>query len=261
MITAAVRVLDIESTGLDPAAGARICELGWCDVLATANDDKGEPYKWVVEKYWHSLLVNPCVPMPPEAQAAHHITDAELANAPTIEEAIKEIYPHRNLQIGDFDSIAAYAAHHAKFDRQFIEPHFAAPWICTMRCWQHVAPDAPGFSNQVLRYHLKPRGLDAAKAMPPHRAGPDAYVTAHLLRDLLNRTKPNGERNTVERLVKATANVPILKFCMLGKQRGKLYEEVDSGFLHWLLDPSRVDGFSEEDVATARHWLNERGKA
>ena len=35
-------------------------------------------------------------------------------------------------------------------------------------------------SNQVLRYWLGLR-LDADLAMPPHRAGPDAYVTAHLL--------------------------------------------------------------------------------
>ncbi len=41
----------------------------------------------------------------------------------------------------------------------------------------HVWPDAPRHSNQVLRY-WRNLVLDNALAMLPHRAGPDAWVTA-----------------------------------------------------------------------------------
>lgn len=56
-------------------------------------------------------------------------------------------------------------------------------WICTMKCAKHLFPDAPGHSNQVLRYHMKldQDFDDAERAMPPHRAGPDTFVTAHRL--------------------------------------------------------------------------------
>lgn len=249
-IYAAVRVVDTETTGLD--ADAKIVELGWCDVYATAQNAKGEPERWVVENSHHSLLVNPGVPIPPEAQAAHHISDEEAAGGVTFEEAMQTfLSPHsRPPECGGFE---AYAAHHAKYDRQFLDPVIAGDWICSMRCWQHVAPDAPGFGNQVLRYHLKPRDLDPRKAMPPHRAGPDAYLTAHLVRDLLNRG------NTVERLVRASAKVPILAICTFGKDwAGKRFEELDSKALRWMLDPSR--SLSEEIKATAEHWLRERGE-
>ena len=38
----------------------------------------------------------------------------------------------------------------------------------------------------MLRYLRRPEGLDHDKGLPAHRALPDAYVTAHHLRDMLN---------------------------------------------------------------------------
>lgn len=249
MIKALVRVVDTETTGLDPADGARVCELGWCDVIATSEDNIGQPTQWKVDKTWHSLLINPGVPMPPEAQAAHHISDEELESAPDFAEAIKTITSVHTLPPGA-ETVAAWAAHNAKFDRQFLEPALGGRWICSMRCWQHVAPDAPGFSNQALRYHLKPRDLDPQKAMPPHRAGPDAYVTAHLVRDLLNRG------NSIEKLVRGTERTPLLLVCPIGDDwRGKRFEDLDTKALRWL--STRPP--SEEIRHTAEHWLRERG--
>ena len=38
----------------------------------------------------------------------------------------------------------------------------------------------------MLRYMRRPVGLDHQTGLPAHRAMPDAYVTAHHLRDMLN---------------------------------------------------------------------------
>ena len=38
----------------------------------------------------------------------------------------------------------------------------------------------------MLRYQRRPEGLDHSLGLPAHRALPDAYVTAHHLRDMLN---------------------------------------------------------------------------
>ena len=77
-------------------------------------------------------------------------------------------------------------AHNCAFERMFLEATLPAslPWICTYKAALHVSPEAPRHSNQVLRYRRNLK-LDPALAMLPHRAGPDAYVTAHLLTKLL----------------------------------------------------------------------------
>lgn len=254
-IYATIRCVDIETTDLDEKA-ADVCELGWFDVHATALGENGKPTGWVCENNHFSTLVKPDVPVTPGASAIHHLIDKDLKRAPSLPEAIEQMLSPHSLALGAKAGPVAFAAHHAKFERRFIG-HLLPPetkWICTERCARHAwKKDAPGFSNQHLRYWLSPRGLVRAKAAPVHRAGPDAYVTGFTLRELLNRG------NTVERLIKGTEIVPLLEICGLGRMRGKPYAEVDSGFLNWMLDPSRVADFSEEDVATARYWLEQRG--
>jgi len=247
-IYAAIRVCDVETLGLSADSG--VCEIGWTDVYANSiREESGEPYNWEVATHSESILINPGKPIPPEARAEHHISDKDVADAPDFEAAVAAMLSVHSMP-ASCERIDAWAAHNAKFDRQFLDPALGnVSWICTMRCAQHVYPDAPSFKNQVLRYHLNPRGLNPKKAMPPHRAAPDSYVTAFLLRELLNRG------NTIDRLVKATQRPPILLTCRIGKWNGKPYSEVDSGFLRWMLDKD----FDEADLATARHHLEQRG--
>lgn len=91
----------------------------------------------------------------------------------------------------------------------------------------HVWPDAPKHGNQVLRY-WRGLALDPAFAMPPHRAGPDAWVTAHLLRELLRLT-------TVEQMIAWSDQprpIPTLPF---GKHRGATWNEVPADYLQWMV--------------------------
>ena len=69
-------------------------------------------------------------------------------------------------------------AHNAPFDRNFLAavPH-TRPWLDTLQLARRLWLDAPGHSNQVLRYWL---GLPVA-ADAPHHALDDARVTAALL--------------------------------------------------------------------------------
>src|SRR5690606_31559791 len=82
---------------------------------------------------------------------------------------------------------AAVVAHNWAFEAAFLGDQ-QTPAICTLKAALRVWPDAPSHSNSVLRYWLEDQGLlslDHETAMPPHRAGPDAYVTAHILKTLL----------------------------------------------------------------------------
>ena len=59
------------------------------------------------------------------------------------------------------------------------------PVICTYKAAIRVWPEAPGHSNQALRYWLKPRDFRSEFASPVHRAQPDAFVTSLILCELL----------------------------------------------------------------------------
>lgn len=228
-----VRVIDFETT--DQAEEKKkgkpvgIVEIGWTDV-----EDNGPISRP------QSHLVNPGIAIAVQARAVHHISDEMVVGAISPTEAFRLLMD--GMEPGDM-----FAAHHAEFERTFFGGGNHA-WICSMKAAKHLWEDAPSFSNQALRYHLD---IDAEfqwpdLAMPPHRAGPDSYVTAHILAHLMRAQHPT-------RLVELT-NTPVLqRKVMFGeKHRGQLWADMDRGFLEWVLDKD----FDAETKHTARHWLN-----
>ena len=90
--------------------------------------------------------------------------------------------PGRGLPIYmDVDRAAGvdvFVAHKWAFEAQWLEEHLQGrPAICTYKAALRLWPEAPGYSNQVLRYWLRPKDLNPAVASGAHRALPDAYVT------------------------------------------------------------------------------------
>ena len=167
-----IRVIDLETAGNGPAD---VCEVGWQDVF---QDEDG---RWQISAERGSVLVNPGRPISAETMAIHHIQDCEVSGAPFWKEVAPSIlrpsYP-----------IVALAAHRAAFEQPYCTPRLAGatPWICTWKCALRVWPELPRFSNQMLRYQRAPEGLIHEIGLPAHRAMPDAYVSAHHLRDELN---------------------------------------------------------------------------
>lgn len=227
-----IRVIDYETTGTDDDPDSEIIECGSYDLIETDGSWRvGRPV---------SFLVSPARPIPPEARAIHHISDADVYGQPHLREIIDDF----------LDGADICAAHNAKFEQHFT-PHKNLRWICTYRCARVVWPDAPVHSNQGLRYWL---GLDDAgdfaleKAMPPHRAAPDAYVTAHLLRRLL------AERS-IDDLLLYSRYPAILKVMNFGKHKGMLFSDAPGDYLQWIVDKSDMN----EDVKfTARRELKRR---
>lgn len=228
-----IRVVDLETTGLAPPA--KIVEIGYCDVVET-----GEGWKvWCATN--NSWLINPGIPIPPEISAIHHIIDEDVAGAGTLEDAIADLLS---------PPLTALAAHQAKFERQFLTDDMVngLPWVCTYKCALRLWPDAPSHGNQALRYWRKPVGLDRELAMVAHRAGPDAYVTAFHLRDMLN----GGAK--LEHMITRSGQPALQVTCHIGQHHGKKWADVDSGFLRWLLDKD----FDEDVKFTAQHHLRMR---
>lgn len=202
-----IRVIDLETTGTEPPE-AEVCEVGVCD-LHLEDRAIDAPKSWLCG----------VKQMPPEVRAIHHITLAECSDKPPFD--ADALFP---------DPVDAVAAHNAAFETKFFTS--PVPVICTYKAALRVWPDAPGHSNGTLRYWLEDAGKiapdhDATK--PAHRAGPDAYVTAHILTALFNAGVTGRE------MVAWTKEPPLMPTCPIGKFRGKPWPEVEGGFLMWML--------------------------
>ncbi|MDB5617043.1 exonuclease domain-containing protein [Tardiphaga sp.] len=207
------RVIDIETTGLAPPA--EIIEIGSVDVVVTNDAITIEPPRTQLFRPLHGIT--------PETMAVHHITERDFQpDTPVCSDALLFGLINQS-PVPD-----VLVAHNCEFEQRFISD-FASndlPWICTHKIALRVWPDAPRHSNQVLRYW---RGLvlDADLAMPPHRAGPDAWVTAHLLAGLL-------EGASVEDMVEWTSQPGKLPTLTFGKHKGTKWPDVPADYLHWM---------------------------
>ena len=219
-----IRVIDLETTGLE--ADDEVIEVGAIDL----DIDCGEICTV------GSQIIRPRKSIPPAASAVHHITDVDVVHAPSWEEVWPEFFRAN-------DNLVAFAAHNARFESQWIDGGIldGNPLICTYKAALRIWPHAPGHNNQVLRYWLKlPLALE--RALPAHRALPDAYVTAHLLRELLNS-------GSLDELISWSRQPALLPKVTFGKHRGSKWNDVPDDYLDWIINKG---GFDENVMYTAK---------
>lgn len=217
-----IRVLDFEGTGLDE--GAAVCE--W----ATVDFD---PATKLIGKIDSSLCRVDA--MPPEVRAVHHIHHLDTVGYPP--------YDRRCMyEAAMRDGIVAWAAHNSAYEERFTIG--SIPMICTykaaLRCW----PEAPSHSVFALLYWLEDQEramFDPAQAHPPHRARPDAYATAVLLRTMMIEGASGVD---LFRWTREPARIPR---CPIGAWRGHKWEEIETSFLEWI----RRTIYDREDIRTA----------
>lgn len=217
MTSLLLRVIDFETTGFPPDAG--IVEIGWCDVKYTAEIRGGEQCIETSVGEWKNQLVNPGKKIEIAAKAVHHISDEELQGQPTPVSVLTQLT----------EGVDYYVAHNAKFEKEFFQPSNSdgkIPWICTLKAAYRLCPKAPNHQNQTIRYFLN-TPCDPSMCIPAHRAGPDAYVTAHTLAKFLTAVPPRI-------LQKWEQEPPLFPYCPIGKERGKPWPDVDQGFLSWM---------------------------
>ena len=214
--TPRLRVVDLETTGDSPANGG-VVEVGWQDL---APDAAGT---WQLAGEPGATLVRPGCPISARTSAVHHIVDEDVADAPDWTAALPPL-----LQGG---APVALAAHRAAFEQRWCLPAMSgrARWICTYKCALRVWPDAESHSNQGLRYWRRPAGLDRSTGLPAHRAGPDAYVTAHHLRDMLALA-------SLDQLLAWSAEPALLIRVPSGPLRGRRWDELDDVQLAQLMN-------------------------
>jgi exodeoxyribonuclease X len=124
------------------------------------------------------------------------------------------------------------------------------PWICTFKAARTAWPELQSHKNGSIRYE---RGLclDDPQTEPSHRAGPDTWVTAHILLDLLKLYQP-------ETLVEISTKPVLLLKVDFGLHAGKRWSEVPTDYIDWILHKSGMkdDATKVDVVHTARlEWV------
>ena len=163
-----LRVLDIETTGMEPPA--EIIEIGYCDLtLFGGLTEIGER---------KSRLFGCVTPCPPEAMAVHHITAADLAGLePCTDRTLASLSAH---------GAEALVAHNAAFDMRFLELKQAAtgvvfdqPVLDTLLLSAVVHPQQESHRLEAIAERL------GVPILGRHTAVGDAMVTAEIFLKLI----------------------------------------------------------------------------
>lgn len=133
-------VLDTETTGLDPAAGHRVVEIGAVELVNLMPTGR----------HFHKYI-NPERAMPEEARAIHGLSDEFLAQHPTFALIVEELVEF----VGD----AQLVIHNAQFDIGFLNAELALlsrakltnPHIDTVKEARKKFPGAPASLDALCK--------------------------------------------------------------------------------------------------------------
>ncbi len=228
-------VVDTETSDLEPSDGATILELAWM-VVAQRND------KWVPISAYETYIQYDG-PIHPKAQASHHIhpqclkAPRAIIRSDAVGGLLTELQPDTYI-----------VAHNSDFDSKFL-PEVTNPWICTWKVAKRIWPDAPGYSNQVLRYWL---GVDpdlsiapTVKQRAPHQAMYDVATTTGILLKMLEKYSPAELLQFCEPM--------LLKTIDFGKHKGMEFKNVPRDYMAWLRGQPKL----EPDLKfTLDHYLH-----
>lgn len=216
-------VTDLETTGVDPAQGAEIIELGFVVVRDNGPNEfqRGDSAFAVVTE--QSFLFSPQRPVPPEASAIHHLIAEDLVNGAPMAETFQAFWAWPGYSV----------AHNAAFEQSFIDPHRNRQWLCTLKAAKRMWPNLQSHTNQSIRYArgmatLPHLGWNRDALNGAHRALPDARVTAGLIVDML------AQQDVLE-LLRWTIEPMYLPHVPFGKHRGSLWSDVPTDYLEWML--------------------------
>ena len=110
-------IFDTETTGLNPAGGDRMVEIGCIEIFNRVETGR----------HFHGYF-NPERPMPSDAEAVHGLTNVFLSDKPRFSERAEELL--------DFLEDSPLVAHNASFDFGFLNHELGKcgrPGVCTSR--------------------------------------------------------------------------------------------------------------------------------
>lgn len=208
-MTTNIVFFDTETTGANPAT-AKIVELGYVVTDADLN----------ILNSWRTL-VDPEMPIPADASGVHHITDADVYDAPTLGQ-IGEVCMAPLQHPG-----VILVAHNAPFDLQVAAGLLGAEYrsIDTLQLAKRYIPDAPNHKLGTLMYHC---GLTRRKST--HSAVEDCMICRDLLIHIMALTN-----KSIDELITASSEPLVIRVMPFGKHKGAKMEYVPLDYLKWAL--------------------------
>jgi DNA polymerase III epsilon subunit family exonuclease len=250
----AFAILDVETTGLSPAYGHRVCEVA---CLRVCDGDELDHFE---------SLVNPGRGISPGAFRVNHITPEMLEGAPRF-----KVVADRLLEVVEG---AVLVAHNAPFDLAFLAAELEIARRPALAC-----PVVDTLSLCRRAYRLSSNGLPAvAEALqlecrPTHRAMTDVWTTFFLLERLLEDLGRRSGMATLEELMEfqggpVATTVPGARNVPLPPE---IAEALDSGGTLWMryvdargretervVQPLRVDARADNLYLIAHcYWRDE----
>ncbi len=232
---------DIESTGLNVATD-RIVEIS---IVKVSPGAPGEPNKVEVK----TRRVNPTIPIPPEAQAVHGISDEDVRDEPEFRQLAKSLAQWmKGCDIAGYNSL--------KFDIPLLAEEFLRAGV-EFDFRKRKLIDVQNIFHKKEQRTLKAaykfycgKNLDNA-----HSAEADTMATYEVLEAQLDRYKDDEEdplQNDVEYLAKYSIQNRFLDYAgrivlndkdepvfNFGKHRGKPVKEVlrtEPSYYSWMMD-------------------------
>jgi DNA polymerase-3 subunit epsilon len=185
-------------------------------------------------------LVNPGIPIPPEATAVHNITDEMVREAPTFKE-VGQLFI-------DFcaGETVLIAHNNDAFDKLFLEQEYKRAgleipkwlFIDSLKWSRKYRTDLPKHTLQHLREAF---GIPANQA---HRALDDVIV----LHEVFSRMIDDLSMETVLELLSQSSKLTHMPF---GKHQGKLLSEVPKDYIRWLQENGALDKPENKELRNA----------
>lgn len=175
-------------------------------------------------------LVNPKIPIPPEASQIHHITDEMVADAPDFKEVGKAFMEFCS---GD---VVLIAHNNDAFDKLFLQQEFARAELAFPQ-WQYLdslkwarkyRPDLPRHSLQHLREVYQ---IPANQA---HRALDDVIVLHKVFSFLIGDL-------TIESALELMKVESTMRHMPFGKYKGTLLQDIPTHYIKWLFENGALD--------------------
>ncbi|MDB5042218.1 MAG: exoX [Candidatus Eremiobacteraeota bacterium] len=218
----------------------------YCDTETTGLGDDAQ----LLEIAAHAIqgerrfatLVRPTIPIPADASALHHIVDADVADAPSREEAL---YALQTWLLPD-DVIVC---HNVDFDQRFLPEIADRKWLCSLRLARHLLPDLTSHKNAALWYHFGGEKIEDRL----HGAVADIAVTRFVFENLLRLYRNFAREHAlgdpariakaeqIDTLIAFSARPYILKFMPFGKHRGVSMDAVPVSYFRWALEGGMPD--------------------
>ena len=158
-----VVVFDFETTGLNPYQGDKIIEIGAVKLVNGA----------MVEQF--RTLVNPGMPIPPDSTKVHHLTDEDVADAPTAKQALQDFYKFTRGCVLSGYNIVGFDCNFLSVQGKAAKYNFDNPTIDVYPLAQRCIKGTKNYKLKTIAKHL---GVNLDNA---HSALYDTIATAEVL--------------------------------------------------------------------------------